>query len=234
MAVPPSTIYFNQITENDFSDYMVMVTHAGSGLIVAGISTSNTFSLGSGADIGANAFSTMTAEGGWNMAGKVEEKITGGTNFTEAAKEEFLSHSSTVKTYKGPTDSSFSVSFKVFPGKFRMGSYSSMEAKLAKLTQPDEGVLTGSGWIKSSLYSADKIKDIALKTGFITDLDSSLLSVSIGKWFSTPTVLHCTNIDRGYSTYVDTKGSPLFMDLTMSFTAYRALTPTELASWIKV
>lgn len=220
-------IYLDKLKQ--LEDYMVHVVHDGCGSL-SGILNTSPLSFDSSASYDANPINAAISEGGAALVQQGAQAIGGSAAGAAAGAlmDASITHSSTVKTFRGAGGGEFSVAFKVIPNKFGMGGYASIEQTIKKLTQPK---IVGNQ-LNSNLYTTSDAAAAIKDGGKVTALDGKLIKVSIGHWFETPSILYASSINRNYSQFMGSDGKPLYMDLSISFVPYRALL-SEDPAWLK-
>lgn len=213
-------IYINQLDK--FKDHVVAIHHNSCGSI-GGLLSASPFTFDQGITYGENPLN----QGITGILSAGAEKVIG-KSATDAITEASITHSSTIKTFRGAGESEFTINFKVIPSKFGApSSYKEIEQILNKYTMPD---YVGTQLV-SNLYSTSDVTSLLAQKGKVDAFDSKLISVSIGEWFKTPPMMYCTRADKVYSNFIGADGRPLYLELSMTFISYRALLSSD-SVWI--
>jgi len=218
------SIYYDKL--DSYSDYLVMISCGFAGISLKGLIDDEEFSYSNGASWGN---STVASAGEGLIRGAASKFATKifGSGVGNAVSQNLKTLLSTFQGYEGDSGVSFSLNMHFFPNKYGNGSYNNMELQLAKLTQPNVDGMTDI--LKSYLYSPKDTAKIALGSD---PFKNQLVHCSIGDWFMA-TGLKVDNVSRSYSKYVDDKGAPLYMSVSITFSPYKSLNATELSDWIK-
>lgn len=216
-------IYINQLDK--FKDHMVAIHHNSCGSI-GGLLSASPFVLNQGITYGENpingAIGGAIQDGIKDLAQHYGGPMASGA--VGAIADASITHSSTIKTFRGAGESEFSITFKVIPNKFGApSSYKEIEQILNKYTMPDYA----GTQLNSNLYSTSDITVLLAQKGKVDYFDNKLISVQIGSWFKTPPMMYCTRADKTYSNFIGADGRPLYLELSMTFTPYRALLSSD-------
>jgi len=216
---------FQTYTNDEIDNYKVILS--GGGGTIMGILDTDSLDISMGMEMSdsvlADGIGSTLMGGAKAIAGKLMGDF--GVGLIEKAGVQRMS--ATVKTWAGGTNPSFSIPILIVPGGFGASSYSAINQTVAKWTMPK----TESGILLTNIYPASKLKELTTNP---KALDGSLISITIGNWFSTGAVFFATSVSQSYTTITDDSGKPLYMKLNVSLTAYRQLEASEISSWVTV